>query len=162
MGSRARQLAMAVIYPSPLLVLCDAPKNCRNQPGIEFLRAMPTVWDESVVLSGEVGKSIVVARRSGDRWYLAAMNGEGAAQLAAPLRFLGIGNWTVRAFADQVDPLDYQAVVETTIDATAASVLPMSLSPGGGFAAIIRKQLDDAQSSANWDPPLPAQPGPAN
>lgn len=51
MGTRARQLAMTVIYPSPLLVLCDSPKNYRGQSGIEFL-----VW-------GEVGRSIVIARR---------------------------------------------------------------------------------------------------
>ena len=65
MGTRARQLAMSVIYPSPLTVFCDSPTNYLGQPGIEFLRAMPTVWDESVVLSGEVGKFIVIARRSG-------------------------------------------------------------------------------------------------
>ena len=43
-------------------MLCDSPKNYRGQPGIDFLRDIPTVWDESVVLSGEVGESIVVAR----------------------------------------------------------------------------------------------------
>jgi alpha-glucosidase len=67
MGTRARQLAMTVVYPSPLTVLCDSPKNYRGQPGIEFLRNLPTVWDQTVVLSGEVGRSIVIARRSGER-----------------------------------------------------------------------------------------------
>jgi alpha-glucosidase len=76
MGARARQLAMTVVYPSPLLVLCDSPKNYRGQAGIEFLREIPTVWDESVVLSGE-------------RWYLAAMSGDDAAQLTAGLNVLG-------------------------------------------------------------------------
>jgi alpha-glucosidase len=140
MGTRARQLAMTVVYPSPLLILCDSPKNYRGQPGIEFLRAMPTVWDETVVLSGEVGKSIVMARRSGERWYLAAMNGEDAAQLQAPLKFLGKGKWSARSFADKADGSDYMAVVETTREVSADAVLPLSLAPGGGgFVAIISK-----------------------
>jgi alpha-glucosidase len=139
MGTRARQLAMTVAYPGPLLVLCDSPKNYRGQPGIEFLRAIPTVWDETAVLSGEPGKSIVVARRSGDRWYLVAMNGEARTQLQVPLKFLGTGKWTMRAFADKTDSSDYQAVVESTRAVDAGSVLPLALNPAGGFAAIVAK-----------------------
>jgi alpha-glucosidase len=139
MGTRARQLAMTVIYPSPLTVLCDSPKNYRGQPGIEFLRALPTVWDETVVLAGEVGRSIVLARRSGDRWYLAAMNGDAAATLEVPLAFLGQGQWTLRSFADQPGSSDYQAVVETTREADAKAKLSLALSPAGGFAGIITR-----------------------
>lgn len=130
---------MTVIYPGPLMVLCDSPKNYRRQAGIEFLREKPTVWDESVVLSGEVGRSIVIARRSGERWYLAAMNGDDAAQLPARLKFLGKGRWTLRGFADKADSSDYEAVVESTRDVNAESFLPLSLAPGGGFAGIISK-----------------------
>ena len=75
-GTRVRQLAMTVVYFSPLLVLCDSPANYRGQPGVEFFRDLPTVWDESVVLSAEVGKHLVIARRSGQRWFIAAMNGD--------------------------------------------------------------------------------------
>jgi alpha-glucosidase len=139
MGTRARQLAETVVYPSPLLVLCDSPKNYRGQPGIEFWRAMPTVWDETVVLSGEVGKSVVMARRSGESWYLAAMNGDDAAQLQAPLKFLGKGKWTVRSFADKTGSTDYEAVVESKSDVTAESSLTLSLLPDGGYVAIIGK-----------------------
>ena len=139
MGTRARQLAMTVIYPSPLLVLCDSPKNYRGQPGIEFLRGMPTVWDESVVLHAEVGKSIVIARRSGEHWYLAAMNGDAATSLNVPLNFLRGKKWALRSFADDPKFSDYQAVVESTSRVDAKSVLRLSLAPGGGFAGIISK-----------------------
>ena len=141
MGTRARQLAMTVVYPSPLLVLCDSPKNYRGQPGIEFLRDIPTVWDETVVLSGEVGQSIVMARRSGDRWYLAAMNRNDAMQLRAPLQFLGKGNWKLRSFADKPDASDYQAVIESEQDVNAKSVLSLLLAPAGGFSGIISKAM---------------------
>jgi alpha-glucosidase len=137
MGTRARQLAMTVVYPSPLLVSCDSPQNYRGQAGIDFLRNIPTVWDESVVVSGEVAKFIVVARRAGRRWYLAAMNGEQAAELPVPLAFLGTGSWTARSFADQSDGSNDQAVVESTSTVQPGSALRVSLAPGGGFAVIL-------------------------
>jgi alpha-glucosidase len=140
MGSRARQLAMTVIYFSPLQVLCDSPRNYRGQPGLEFLRDLPTVWDETVVLAGEVAESIVIARRSGDRWYLAAMNGDDAMQLHAPLKFLDKGKWTLRSFADNTASSDYQAVVETTLNVDAKTVVPLSMMPAGGVAGIISKE----------------------
>lgn len=139
MGTRARQLAMTVIYPSPLLVLCDSPANYRGQPGVEFLRDLPTVWDETVVLNAEVGKSIAIARRSGERWFLAAMNGDAAASLTVPLNFLGRKKWKLRSFADDPKFSDYQMVVESTSTVNAKSVLTLSLAPGGGFAGIINK-----------------------
>jgi alpha-glucosidase len=137
MGTRARQLALTVIYPSPLLVLCDSPTNYRGQPGIEFLRAMPTVWDESVVLSAEAGKSIVVARRSGEKWYLVAMNGDAAASVKVPLKFLGRKKWTLRSYADDPKFSDYQTVLESTSGVDARTVLTLTLAPAGGFAGII-------------------------
>jgi alpha-glucosidase len=133
-GTRARQLAMTVVYPSPLLVLCDSPKNYRGQPGIEFLRNIPTVWDETVVLSGEVGKSIALARRSGNRWYLAAMNGDDATTLNLPLKFLGKGKWTLQSFADRIDGKPAE-IVESSQPVDASTVLPVKLSGAGGFAA---------------------------
>jgi len=139
MGTRARQLAMTVIYPSPLLVLCDSPRNYRGQPGIEFLRAIPTVWDETVVLQGEVGKSIVIARRSGEKWYLAAMNGDEAVQLPVSLSFLGKGNWRLQSFADQPESSNYETVVESAETVTSKSRPILSLAPAGGFTAILKR-----------------------
>jgi alpha-glucosidase len=139
MGTRSHELAETVAYPSPLLVLCDSPNNYRAATGVDFLRSIPTVWDESVVLSGEVGKSFVVARRSGERWYLVALNGENAAQAQVPLKFLGKGKWMMRSFADKPGSPYYQVAVDSTRDANAQTVLPLSFLPGGGFAAIITK-----------------------
>jgi alpha-glucosidase len=139
MGTRARQLAMTVIYPSPLLVLCDSPANYRGQPGVEFFRNLPTVWDETVVLNAEVGKSIVMARRSGERWFLAAMNGDAATSLTVPLKFLGGKKWALHGFADDPKFSDYQTVVDSTSGVNAKTVLTLSLAPGGGFAGIINQ-----------------------
>ncbi|HEX7571212.1 MAG TPA: glycoside hydrolase family 97 C-terminal domain-containing protein [Verrucomicrobiae bacterium] len=139
MGTRARQLAMTVIYPSPLLVLCDSPANYRGQPGVEFFRGLPTVWDETVVLNAKVGKSIVMARRSGERWFLAAMNGDAATSLNVPLKFSGGKKWALHGFADDPKFSDYQTVVDSTSGVNAKTVLTLSLAPGGGFAGIINQ-----------------------
>jgi alpha-glucosidase len=139
MGTRARQLAMTVIYQSPLLVLCDSPANYRGQPGVEFFRNLTTVWDETVVLNAEVGKSIVIARRSGDRWFLAAMNGDAATTLNVPLNFLGRKKWTLHRFADDPKFSNYQTVLESTAGVNAQTVLTLILAPGGGFAGIINQ-----------------------
>lgn len=135
-GTRARQLAMTVIYHSPLLVLCDSPQNYRGQPGLEFFRGLPTTWDETVVPDATPGKSVVIARRSGKRWHLAAMNGGEGAALRVPLGFLGAGEWTCHSFSDhpQGSPTD---LIEDSRVVTPADVLDLELEPAGGFAAVL-------------------------
>jgi alpha-glucosidase len=139
MGTRAHQLALTVVYPSPLLVLCDSPQNYRGHAGIDFLRSIPTVWDDSVVLAGDVGQSIAEARRSGEKWYLAALSGDAAAQFTVSLGFLGKGRWTLQRFSDKPDGADYQAVIETKEDVTAQSAISLAMLPAGGCVGIISK-----------------------
>ncbi|RYX83121.1 glycoside hydrolase family 97 protein [bacterium] len=136
MGTRARQLAMTVVYESPLLVMCDSPTNYRGQPGIEFLRGLPTVWDETVVLTGQVGQTVALARRSGERWYLAAINSDVTSTFDVPLKFLGMGKWTLRSFADQWgEAPDKIREASTVVDEKSKATL--TLSPAGGYAATL-------------------------
>ena len=66
---RCHQLAMYVVYESPLQMLADSPTNYLREPEtMEFLRTLPTVWDETRVLDGRIGDYIVVARRRGQDW----------------------------------------------------------------------------------------------
>lgn len=153
-GTRARQLAMTVIYTSPLTVLCDSPANYRGQPGLEFLRSLPTVWDETVVPSAEVAKHIVIARRSGNRWYVAAMNGDAPLSLNLSLSFLGKGRWQIRSFAD----IKESAVVPEKIDERTAVVsgadsLALSLAPAGGYAAIMEPEAGPGSGPNNQADP---------
>jgi hypothetical protein len=67
------------------------------------------------------------------------MNGDAAADLSVPLSFLPAGAWTLRAFADQPNGSDAQAVIESTRAVNSGAVLPLSLAAGGGFAGIISK-----------------------
>ncbi|HOF10100.1 MAG TPA: glycoside hydrolase family 97 protein [Opitutaceae bacterium] len=137
-GTRARQLAETVVYFSPLLCLCDHPDNYRGQPGVEFFRGLPTVWDETVVLSAEVAQHVVIARRAGTRWYLAAMNGDAPLTLTVPLSFLGAGDWKLRAFADtQASAVTPTELAETSSTVRAGTTLTLTLAPAGGYAATL-------------------------
>jgi alpha-glucosidase len=137
-GTRARQLAQTVIYFSPLLVLCDSPANYRGQTGVEFFRGLPTVWDDTVVLAAEVAQHVVLARRSGDRWYLAALNGDAPLTLRVPLAFLGGGTWSLRAFADTAESaLKPETITDTTRPVASSDTLELVLAPAGGYAAIL-------------------------
>ena len=70
-GTRCQQLAMYVVFESPLQMLADSPSNYRKEPeSLAFLSAVPTVWDETRVLSAAIGEHILVARRSGSDWYV--------------------------------------------------------------------------------------------
>jgi alpha-glucosidase len=135
-GTRARQLAETVVYFNPLLCLCDSPANYRGQPGVEFFRGLPTVWDDTVILSGDVAQHIVIARRSGSRWYLAAMNGDAPLTIKVPLNFLGKGSWKLREFKDTTDSATKPTeIAEGNRSVSSADTLELTLAPAGGYAA---------------------------
>ncbi len=124
---------MTVIYPSPLLVLCDSPANYRGQPGVDFLKVVPTVWDDTRVLSGTMGEHLVVVRRSGNKWFLGALTDGNARELAVKLDFLGKGLWRAKIWKDAPDS-DTTAEHLLTDDRTvsAADVLNLHLAAAGG------------------------------
>jgi alpha-glucosidase len=137
MGTRAAELAELVVYESELQVLCDSPDAYRGAVGVEFLRQVPTTWDETRVLAGAVGEYVVVARRSGPRWFLGAMTGEEGRALEVPLGFLGAGEWTARTWADAPDAYAHpeKAVVESRA-VKVTDTLTLTLAPAGGQAAL--------------------------
>jgi alpha-glucosidase len=135
MGTRCHQLAMFVIYDSPLCCVCDHPRNYRGQPGLEFLRAVPTVWDNSKVLNGEVGKYITMARKSGKSWFIGAMTDWQGRTLEIPLDFLGKGRYAAHIFADALDSGENaEKLIEQKRTVTAEDSLTAKMAPGGGLA----------------------------
>ena len=73
-NTRAAELSKFVIYESPLTVVCDHPDNIRNQPGADFLKLVPTVWDDTRFVSGHPDNYIALARRNKETWFLGVMN----------------------------------------------------------------------------------------
>ena len=99
-GTRAHELALCMIYDSPLRCLSDLPRNYQNQPGLEYLRNLPPVWDETIALDGQIGEFYVVARRSGDDWYVSGITNEEARSFSTKLDFLGDGEYDAVLYAD--------------------------------------------------------------
>jgi alpha-glucosidase len=138
-GTRCQQLAMYVVYESPLQMLADSPSNYRKEPeSLAFLSRVPTVWDETKVLSAKVGEYIVVARRSGADWYLGALTNWTARAVDIDLAWLGAGAFTAEVFRDGPNAdragVDYE---HAELRLSASDKLTLRLAPGGGFAARI-------------------------
>ncbi|VGO15622.1 Retaining alpha-galactosidase [Pontiella desulfatans] len=140
-GTRCHQLAMYVVYLSPLQMLADTPTKYRRNPGcMPFLSAVPTTWDETVVLHAEVGKAVAVARRKGDTWYIGAMTDWTPRELECKLGFLGNGDFQLNSWKDGPNAATEATdttIGESTVDAS--STLTLKLAPGGGYAAIIKR-----------------------
>lgn len=139
MNTRCHQLAMFVVYDGPITTVCDHPDNYYNQPGIDFLKVVPTTWDDTHVLAGEIGQFIVTARKSGNNWFIGAMNNSEARELEIKLDFLGQGNYNVTQYADAPDAnVNAEKLTETKITADKTMVLKIKMAPGGGYAAVLK------------------------
>ena len=133
--TRAHQLAISVVFYSPLQFLFwyDTPGASHDEPELEFFRAVPTVWDETRVLAGEIGEFIIVARRKGGEWFLGGITNENERRVPVPLTMLRRGR-KYRAAIYQDQPPSRTAVSIRRWSATASEVLEASLAPSGGFA----------------------------
>jgi len=101
MGTRSRQLAMFVVYESPLQMVCDYPGAYRGQKGVDFLSAVPASWDETRTLAGKIGEYIVIARRKGNFWFIAGMTDNKSRKIELQLDFLEEGKpYTVESWND--------------------------------------------------------------
>jgi alpha-glucosidase len=137
-GTRAHQLAMYVVYESPLVMLADYPEAYEGQPGMEFIEKVPTVWDETKVLAGAPGKMIAMARRKGDSWYVGAMTDWEARDVPVGLGFLGAGEYEALVFADGADAAtDATSLAVEKKRVMAGDALALRLAPGGGAAVIL-------------------------
>lgn len=141
-GTRCRQLAEYVIFESPLNMLCDNPSNYMKEPECtEFIATIPTVWENTVSLDGEVGKYVAIARQNGNNWYVGALTDWDARDMVLDLSFLGQGNFEGEVFKDGINAdkaaCDYKKEI---IDIPANRRLPVSMAPGGGYVIRIYKK----------------------
>ncbi len=139
-GTRCHQLAMYVVYESPLQMLADSPSNYeREKECLEFLSAVPTVWDETTVVDASVGNYVVVARRRGSEWYVGAMSSWTGCTLTIPLSFLSERPYDADIYEDGVNAHrngnDYRRV---RLSVSGGDTLRVRLAPGGGWVARIR------------------------
>ena len=139
-GTRCRQLALYVVFESPFNMLCDNPSNYMREPeSTDFIAAIPTVWDESIVLDGKMGEYIVTARRKGDVWYIGGITDWTARDIEVDCSFLGDKAYNATLFKDGVNAhrvgRDYK---RESFSVKKDSKLKIHLAPGGGFALQIK------------------------
>lgn len=138
-GTRCHQLAMYVVYESPLQMLADSPSRYDREPeAMEFLARVPTTWDETRVLDAKVSDYAVVARRKGEAWFLGAMTDWTARRLEVKLDFLREGEFEAVILKDGVNAgrygADFKRVTQTI---RRGDLLALDLAPGGGWAAVL-------------------------
>lgn len=143
-GTRCRQLAEYVVFESPLNMLCDSPSNYMdNQECTDFISSVPTVWDETHVINGEVAKYVTIARRKGNDWYIGSMTNWDERELILDLSFLDEGAFRAEIFKDGVNAnkaaRDYKKEI---IAIPADKKLKIKMAQGGGFVARIYKYKD--------------------
>jgi alpha-glucosidase len=139
LGTRCHQLAMYVVFESPLQMLSDSPSNYLREPEVmDFLGPVPSVWDDTKVLDARIADYVLVARRNGHDWYVGAMTDWTPRELEVDFSFLPEGNFQMEAFQDGVNA-DRQAsdykIVKTQVNK--ATKMKIKLALGGGWAARI-------------------------
>lgn len=141
-GTRCHQLGIYAIFESPLQMLSDNPSNYYREPEcMEFLAAVPSVWDETKVLEAKVSDYIAVARRSGDKWFVGALTDWDPREMKLKLDFLGEGTYTMKVWKDGLNADKHAAdFAQETLEVTAGSTVKVKMAPGGGWAAIIEKK----------------------
>lgn len=142
-GTRCHQLAMYVVYESPLQMLADNPSNYLREPeAMEFLSAVPTVWNETVPLDGKVGEYIAIAHQTlkGD-WFIGAMNNSTARELTLDFSFLDGENYQAVIWQDGVNANRFAGdFKKITITIKKGDKLKINLGIGGGWVAHLVKK----------------------
>ncbi len=137
-GTRTHQLATVVVFFSPLQFQYwyDRPSDYKAEPELDFWKTIPTVWSETRVLNGEVGKYATFARRTGSEWYIGTISSGDKRSFKLPLDFLEKGKkYEATIYSDDASN-KMKAVIGTKM-VDAGTVLDVELAPDGGFAARI-------------------------
>ena len=136
MGTRVHQLALYVVYESPLQMVADHPGAIRNKPGSQFIKTVPASWDETRYLKGKIGDYIVMARRNGEKWFVGALTDWSSRNIQLPLDFLGEGPYKAVMYKDGPDteksPKEVQIIQKEVIS---TDLINAKLTSGGGFSA---------------------------
>ncbi|MBO0939775.1 glycoside hydrolase family 97 protein [Fibrella sp. HMF5335] len=141
-GTRGHQLAMFVVYDSPIQIFSGNPSQAMLEPAfMEFLGQLPTTYDETRILAAKLGDYLITARRNSDTWYVGGLNDWTARDLSLRLDFLGPGTYTLTTCTDgpnaDRNPVDYQL---TTRSISRTDTIPVHLAPGGGFVLRIERK----------------------
>lgn len=138
-STRAYQMALYVVFESGIQMLADSPTRYLNEPECtEYIASVPVLWDESVVLDAKVGEYVVIARRSGDKWFVGAITNQFGREIDIDLSFLGEGKYTLTSFEDGINAdrvaIDYK---KRTTEIDSQSKIHIKMVNNGGWCGVI-------------------------
>jgi alpha-glucosidase len=136
-GTRVHQMALYVIFESPLQMLADSPSNyMKEQECTDFIVNIPVVWDNIKVLDAKVGDYLLLARQSGTEWFVGALTDWTKREMEVDLSFLPSGDYRMEIFQDGINAdkhaQDYKHVVTNV---KSGDKIKINLAPGGGWVA---------------------------
>ncbi|MCI0515590.1 glycoside hydrolase family 97 protein [candidate division KSB1 bacterium] len=139
MGTRMHQIAMYIIFESPLQMMADSPSNyLQTSECAAFIASIPTTWEATRVFEARVGEYLVLARKKAGNWYLGAMTNEHPREFKIDLAFLDDRAYSATIMEDGINAerygSDYRKITRTI---SKSDALTIKLAPGGGWAAIL-------------------------
>ncbi len=139
LGTRAHDIALFVVFESPLQMLPDSPSDYyRERECTEFIAEIPVEWDETRVLDARVGEYVVLARRRGQEWFVGAITNWEPRPFDLKLDFLDSGSYEMELIRDGANAatraIDYK---KETQKVTPEQTIHIDLAPGGGWVARI-------------------------
>ena len=141
----AHQLAMPCVYTSgwQFLFWYQRPDQIDDKnPALDFWREIPTVFDETRFIKGEIGKFAIVARRVGGKWFIGGLNAGEKRTFDISLDFVGKGPFNIRLFRD-ADPDNARSCAPVAAETLNASSITVTCAENGGFAAIVEQKCDE-------------------
>ena len=140
-NTRAAELSKFVIYESPLTVVCDHPDNILNQPGSDFLKIVPTTWDDIKFAGGYPGDYVAIAKRSGDKWFLGVMNNSIGKSVELNLSFLPAANYEAEIWSDtKTSDKEPKDLKKSIITIKSPGTLKVTMAKDGGFVGVITRK----------------------
>ncbi len=139
MGTRCHQLAMYVVYESPLQMLADNPSNYRKEKeAMNFLSQVPTVWDDTKILDAKVGEYIVVARKKDNKWFLGAMTNWKERDIKLNFDFLDDKGYYLDSWQDGINADRHAADFKKgKLRIHKGTTIRIHLASGGGWVGVI-------------------------
>jgi alpha-glucosidase len=119
-------------------VVCDHPDHILNKAGSDFLKVVPTVWDDIRFVGGYPGDYIAIAKRSGNNWFLGVMNNSIGKSIDISIDFLPVGNYIMEMWADSKksdkEPMDLKKSEKSV---KSGDKIKVTMAKNGGFVALI-------------------------
>lgn len=138
-NTRAAELSKFVVYESPLTVVCDHPDHILNQPGADFLKLVPTTWDDIHFISGTPDQYVAIAKKTGNEWFIGILNNSKKRSITINLDFISAGEHLIEIWADAENAdKEPENLKISSAKVKYGDNINITLSNNGGWVARIR------------------------